>query len=184
MGVGDSMVVIGLVINNGPDSPLLQVRVSDPDGIDKYEVFSRFNPTLPVEVVDIAGCPKRDQESLPNFPVEWFPITVRVHDCGNPQNPQARVDKLHGPFDERGEPVPKATQPGNQQSGPQPKPFDLETATDLRNVPLVIDRPDVRKLLGVSDKELDAMIECGDLTAFGAGRERITKGSLIKLLGL
>ncbi|HLG14766.1 MAG TPA: hypothetical protein VJH03_09735 [Blastocatellia bacterium] len=186
MAQGDSMVVVGLVFNNGPASPILKVVASDPDGIDMIEIFSRHNANLPVEIArPILACPFRDQQEFANFPQGWFPITVRLTDCTNRQNPRPRLDKLHGPFDENGNitdsPVP---QPQPEQPKPSPKPPDFDDPTDVGQLPLVITRAEVVRLLGVSDAELDTIIDRGDLTAFGPTRARITKGSLAKLLGL
>ena len=179
MAVDDSMVVVGLVINNSQFSPLLKIVVSDPDGIYMYEVFSRHNATLPVEIVQPFGCPKRHEHSVGTFPRLWFPITVKVYDC-DPQKPQkSRKEKTHGPFDEDGNVLPKQDQPT-----PPPKMPDVKTVKDLNQLPLVIDRADVRELLAVSDEELNAIIDCDDLVAFGASKQHITKGSLGKLLGL
>jgi hypothetical protein len=45
-------------------------------------------------------------------------------------------------------------------------------------------RDDVRSLLAITDGELNDLIQNGTLTAFGATRLRITKGSLLRALGL
>ncbi|HWP42453.1 MAG TPA: hypothetical protein VNO14_04410 [Blastocatellia bacterium] len=185
MPKGNSMVVVGVVINNGLASPILKVVVSDPDGIDKVEVFSRHNAILPVEVRQLVGCPAREQMEFVNFPLGWFPIRVSVTDCVNLQNPQPGVDKTHGPFDENGNMTgPPQQQPQQDQPQPLPEPPDFQTPTDVSQLPLALDRADVKRLLGVSDVELDAIIDRGDLTAFGQGKTRVARGSLARLLGL
>lgn len=56
--------------------------------------------------------------------------------------------------------------------------------TDTDRIPIVVPRGDVKKLLSVTDAELDELIRAEKLVAFGAAAEHVTKGSLISLLGL
>lgn len=68
-----------------------------------------------------------------------------------------------------------------------PEPPKTPLLSDLRSpatIPLVVPREDVKKLLSVDDGELDELIKGGRLDAFGANKKQITKGSLLKLLGL
>ena len=62
-----------------------------------------------------------------------------------------------------------------------PQLSDLSSPT---TIPIVVPREDVRKLLAITDGELGTLISDGLLVAFGAGKKRITKGSLVGLLGL
>lgn len=62
-----------------------------------------------------------------------------------------------------------------------PQLVDLQSPESL---PLTISRDDVMSLLDVSSAELDALIDSGELKAFGSGRRRVSKGSVLRLLGL
>ena len=66
----------------------------------------------------------------------------------------------------------------------KPKTPQLSDLSSPATIPIVVPREDVRKLLAIEDDELKALISKGDLVAFGAGKKRITKGSLLDLLGL
>ncbi|MEM7482361.1 MAG: hypothetical protein AAF481_14385 [Acidobacteriota bacterium] len=67
---------------------------------------------------------------------------------------------------------------------PIPKTPQLTDVTDMRSLPIVIPRDDIKTLLAITDEELSRLISNKDLRAFGSEGKLITKGSLSRLLGL
>ena len=91
-------------------------------------------------------------------------------------------DWKKGGVDNQKIPLTKILKVNHPQKPNTPQLSDLSSPT---TIPIVVPREDVRKLFGIKDVELEALIsDKGPLVAFGAGKKRITKGSLLDLLGL
>ena len=90
-------------------------------------------------------------------------------------------DWKKGGVDNQKIPLTKTLKMSHPRVPTTPQLSDLSSPA---TIPIVVPREDVRKLLAITDEELEALISDGPLVAFGAGKKRITKGSLVSLLGL
>ena len=122
---GNSQVEVAWFIDAG--RPTLHIVVSDPDGVGKVTVWSRFGR---VPTIRTYRCEKTIEDNLVPYPVAWFPITVDVTDCQKTKEgqPNPQTDR-HGPFNSDGEIVPGAVKEPNDTSkppGPYKPPQDEE----------------------------------------------------------
>ena len=65
-----------------------------------------------------------------------------------------------------------------------PKTPSLALARSARELPIVLEKAQVRDILGIDENELAVLIKNSGLVAFGADKQRISKGSLLKILGI
>jgi hypothetical protein len=73
-------------------------------------------------------------------------------------------------------------------SPPPPSTPQITDFSNLNQLPPVIPWSDVKDLLGLkgstSDEELNTLIKYNGLVAFGKDKKHITRGSLLRLLGV